>query len=250
MINLETWGHHVTVADNGEKAVTAVEQGKFDLVLMDIQMPKMNGFDATIAIRQREQATGAHIPIIAMTANAMAGDRENCIKAGMDDYVTKPIRYPQLLAAMQRVVPDIFQEQPTAAAASEPEKEISFGTDPAIESGAFDKAALMESVGGDKNLLREVVGLFLDSDAPRLIGELRDAAAKRDAHALGSAAHGLKGLLGELRADRGAEMARQLEADGHSGDLAKMDSRVAALLAEMEKIKSQLQKLIETPNIS
>jgi protein-histidine pros-kinase len=181
-----------------------------------------------------------------MTANAMAGDRENCLKAGMDDYVTKPIRYRQLLAAMERVVPNIFLELWEIGADSEQDNERSFGTDPHMERPTFDKFALLESVGGDKNLLREVVGLFLDSDAPRLIAELRDAAAKRDATALESTAHALKGLLGELCATRAAEMARQLEADGRSGDLAELDPRAAALLAEIEKIKSQLQKLMET----
>ena len=252
VINLETWGHRVTVADNGEKAVAAVEKEKFDLVLMDIQMPKMSGFEATATIRQCEQITGTRVPIIAMTANAMAGDRENCMKAGMDDYVTKPIRYRQLLAAMERVVPNIFLELWEIGVDLEQEQgtELSFGTDPAIELPAFDKAALMESVGGDKNLLREVVGIFLKSDATRLTADLRDAAAKRDPHALESAAHALKGLLGELRAARATEMAGQLEAAGHSGDLTDLDSRVAALLAEMEKLKRQLQKLLESPTIS
>ncbi|HEY5233682.1 MAG TPA: Hpt domain-containing protein, partial [Verrucomicrobiae bacterium] len=109
---------------------------------------------------------------------------------------------------------------------------------------------LMESVGGNIVLLREVVGLFLNSDAPRLIADLGDAAAKRDAKALQAAAHGLKGLLGELRAERAAEMARSLEASGHSGDLTELDARVAPLISEMEKLKRQLQKLMESPNIS
>jgi two-component system sensor histidine kinase/response regulator len=252
VINLESWGHHITIADNGEKAVAAVEREKFDLVLMDIQMPKMSGFEATTTIRQHEQKTGTRVPIIAMTANAMAGDREKCLEAGMDDYVTKPIRYHLLLAAMERDVPNIFLEEPKAEVIfeQEHETELSFGTDPNIERLAFDKAALLESVGGNAGLLNEVVGLFLDSDAPRLITDLRDATAKRDVRGLESAAHGLKGLLGELRADRATEMARQLEADGRSGDLTEVDTRVAALLAEMEKVKRQLQQLIETPNIS
>jgi signal transduction histidine kinase/CheY-like chemotaxis protein/HPt (histidine-containing phosphotransfer) domain-containing protein len=249
-INLETWGHRVTVADNGEKAVAAVEKEKFDLVLMDIQMPKLSGFEATAAIRQREQMTGTRVPIIAMTANAMVDDREHCLKAGMDDYVTKPIRYRQLLAAMERVVPDIFLGQPQSGATPGRETELSFGTDPGIERDAFDKTALLESVGGDKNLLLEIVGIFINSDAPRLTADLRDAAAKRDPRAVESAAHALKGLLGELRAGRATEMARVLESSGRSGDLADLDSRVAALLAEMEKLKRQLQKLPESPNIS
>ena len=245
-INLESWGHRVTIADNGEKAVAMSDKEKFDLVLMDIQMPKMSGFEATAAIRQREQKTGGHVPIIAMTANAMAGDRENCLEAGMDDYVTKPIRYHLLIAAMGRVVPEMFLEEPKADAGKKSRREISFGTDPSMERSVFDKAALLESVGGNGELLKEVVGLFLNADAPRLIADLGEAAVKRDAKALQSAAHGLKGLLGELHADRAAEMARDLEASGHSGDLTELDTRVAALISEMEKIKRQLQQLVGT----
>ena len=164
----------------------------------------------------------------------------------MDDYVTKPIRYHLLIAAMGRVVPDMFLEEPKAGAAEKNVEEISFGTDPSIGRTVFDKDALLESIGGNAELLKEVVGLFLNSDAPRLIADLADATAKRDARALQAAAHGLKGLLGELHADRATEMARDLEASGHSGDLTDLDARIAALMSEMEKIKRQLQQLVET----
>jgi CheY-like chemotaxis protein/HPt (histidine-containing phosphotransfer) domain-containing protein len=229
-INLETWGHRVTAAANGEDALAAVATGNFDLVLMDMQMPRMSGLAAAAAIRQGEQETGRRVPIIALTANAMAGHRENCVKAGMDEFVTKPIRYQELLAAMQRVVPNLLVAKPKAS--------------------VFDRDALMESVGGDPTLLREIVQLSLDSDAPRLIAELREAAAKRDPRALEAAAHGLKGLLGELRAVRAADMAGQLEAGGLAGDLTELDPRLAALLSEMEQLKHQLRQYIKFPNNS
>jgi PAS domain S-box-containing protein len=227
-IHLESWGHQVKVAHNGEDALAALEMHKFDLVLMDMQMPRMNGLAAAVAIRQGQQKTGRRVPIIALTANAMAGYRESCLKAGMDDFVTKPIRWPELLAAMQRVVPALLLEKPNAA--------------------AFDRAALMESVSGNTTLLRELIRLSLDSDEPRLMSELREAAAKRDPHGLESAGHGLKGLLGELRAGRAAEMAGQLEAGGQAGDLTDMDAHVAALLTEMEQLKRQLRQFVDTPN--
>jgi PAS domain S-box-containing protein len=227
-IHLEAWGHHVTAVNHGEDALAAVKIHHFDLVLMDMQMPRMNGLAAAAAIRQGEQNTGRRVPIIALTANAMATHRESCLKAGMDNFVTKPIRYPELLAAMQKVVPDLLLEKTRA--------------------DAFDRAALMESVGGNTTLLRELVRLSLDSDEPRLTTELREAVAKRDPRAVEAASHGLNGLLGELRAGRAADMARQLEAGGHAGDLTDLDERVGALLSEMEQLKGQLRQLVETLN--
>ena len=101
---LEREGHRVTVANNGKEAVALWESGRFDLVLMDVQMPEMDGLDATRAIRAREKDKKARTPIIAMTANAMAGDREMCIEAGMDGYVTKPVKKDALFGEVQRVM--------------------------------------------------------------------------------------------------------------------------------------------------
>jgi CheY-like chemotaxis protein/HPt (histidine-containing phosphotransfer) domain-containing protein len=224
-INLETWGHRVTVVNNGEEALAAIKASKFDLVLMDMQMPRTSGLEAAAAIRRREQKTGGHVPIIALTANALAGHHENCLKAGMDDFVTKPIRYHELLAAMQRVVPNLVLEK--------------------AATSAFDSVALMESLGGNTTMLRELVQLTFDSDAPRLLADLREASAKRDPPALEAACHGLCGLLGELHATRAAEMARQLEAGGHASDLTNLDERVAGLLTEMEQLKGQLRRFVE-----
>jgi signal transduction histidine kinase/CheY-like chemotaxis protein/ligand-binding sensor domain-containing protein len=101
---LERRGWRVTVAPNGREAVSLIEAGHFDVVLMDVQMPEMNGFEATAAVRQRERGTGGHVPIVAMTAHAMKGDRELCLEAGMDDYVSKPIRAAELFAAIDSVL--------------------------------------------------------------------------------------------------------------------------------------------------
>jgi CheY-like chemotaxis protein len=95
-------GHHVTVANNGREAVDAVARETFDVVLMDVQMPEMNGFEATHSLRERERGTGSRLPILAMTAHAMTGDRERCLAAGMDGYVTKPITYAALVAELER----------------------------------------------------------------------------------------------------------------------------------------------------
>ena len=99
---LEKRGHKVTVAGNGKEGIAAFEKNPFDVVLMDVQMPEMNGYEATAAIREKEKTTGNHLPVIAMTAHAMTGDRERCLEAGMDDYITKPIRPGQLGDVLKR----------------------------------------------------------------------------------------------------------------------------------------------------
>jgi CheY-like chemotaxis protein len=100
---LEKEGHRVTVANDGREAIAAIERESFDLILMDVQMPQMNGYEATAAIRERERAVGGHIPIIAMTAHAMKGDRERCLEAGMDSYVSKPIKTKDLFDAIDEL---------------------------------------------------------------------------------------------------------------------------------------------------
>ena len=102
---LEKHGHTAVVASDGREAVAALETGRFDLVLMDVQMPEMDGYEATAAIRAREQETARHTPIIAMTAHAMKGDRERCLDAGMDGYITKPLQLSELLAAIEEFAP-------------------------------------------------------------------------------------------------------------------------------------------------
>jgi two-component system, sensor histidine kinase and response regulator len=103
---LEKRGHSVAVAGNGREALEAMEQRSFDVVLMDLEMPEMSGLEATAAIRRREERTGTHIPIIVMTAHAMIGDLERCLAAGMDAYVSKPVRAEELYAALENVTPD------------------------------------------------------------------------------------------------------------------------------------------------
>jgi CheY-like chemotaxis protein len=110
---LSKWGHDVTVANNGREAVTKLEEGDFDLILMDVQMPEMDGYQATAVIRERELRTANHIPIIAMTAHAMKGDREECLAAGMDEYVSKPIRLADLRSAIEKTsLAKLVERQP------------------------------------------------------------------------------------------------------------------------------------------
>src|SRR5207247_3061554 len=141
---LEKYGHTVVVAENGRKALQLLEVERFDLVLMDVHMPEMNGFQTTAAIREKERQSGIHIPIVAMTAHAMKGDRERCLDAGMDSYVAKPVQAAELQATIEALVPAANGNAEAVRTASEAENgEATAG------SGVIDHAALLDRVDGD-----------------------------------------------------------------------------------------------------
>ena len=174
------------VVGNGREALDALDDGPpFDAVLMDVQMPEMDGFEATAAIRAREAGTGAHTPIIAMTAHALKGDRERCLAAGMDGYVTKPLRPQELYEALEGLPLASVAGAAAAGSTSEP--------------AVFDRDAALERMDGDVELLKELVGLFLD-ECPQRMAEIREALTRRDATKLRQAAHTLKGSVGNFGA--------------------------------------------------
>ncbi len=226
---LEKRGHVVIVAANGREALAVLDQAKepFDVVLMDVQMPEMDGFEATAAIREREQNTSTHLPIVAMTAHAMKGDRERCLEAGMDGYVSKPLQTSELFAALA----DILANPPQQAAASETN-----------DGPAFDREAALERVGGDGELLVEIAGLFLE-EAPVLLAQLRDALARNDASALERAAHSLKSSVGTFSAASAQESARVLETMGRENDLANAPK----ILARLEEQVARLDQALRAP---
>ncbi|MEO5954859.1 MAG: response regulator, partial [Nitrospiraceae bacterium] len=184
---LEKRGHTVVVVGNGRQVLAALERETVDLVLMDIQMPEMDGFAATAAIREREKATGGHLPIVALTAHAMKGDRERCLEAGMDAYVSKPLRVEQLLEAIARVVPG----EAMAIPASE-ETPTAGGPSP---EAVLDLTAALARVEGDRELLGEMIGLFF-AQAQTLLPQIRGAGERGDGKALERFAHKLKGSMG------------------------------------------------------
>ena len=215
----ESRGDTVAVARNGREAVQRSLEQPFDLILMDVQMPEMSGLEATAAIRQREQSSGGHIPIVAMTAHAMAGDREQCFAAGMDAYVSKPLRLDKLLA----VVDGFF----ASATLARP---------------VLDAPTLLAGFGGNRTVLAEVIDMFL-VDGPRLTAAIRQAAEQGDGRRLASSAHALKGSVG-LFGEQGAyETARRLEQMGKSGDLTGAAESCAALEREMEVLLASLAEL-------
>ena len=199
---LEKHGYTVTVTANGREAVMAFERESFDLILMDVQMPEVNGFEATAAVRATERATGRRIPIIAMTAHAMKGDRERCLAAGMDGYVAKPIQAQALFAAIESLLPASTQNAAETAAKAE--------TAASKPSGVMDLDAVLNRLGGDHELLAEMASLFLE-DGPRILRETRAAITRRDSKALERAAHTLKGSASNFTSHSVCEAALRLE---------------------------------------
>ncbi len=194
---LEKRGHTVVVVENGQDAVQATATERFDLILMDVQMPVLDGLQATQAIRRWEGQRGGHIPIIAMTAYAMKSDEERCLHAGMDAYLAKPIHPQTLLATIGRVVSVDGRPATTAqcpAVAPSPET----STVPAPVE-VIDFKTLSERLENDWQLLDEMVGLFLSS-TPMLLEQLEAEVSRGDCHAVQCSAHALKGALQSIQA--------------------------------------------------
>jgi CheY-like chemotaxis protein len=225
---LEKQAHTVVVVSNGKEALAALEREPFDLVLMDVQMPEMDGLEAAAAIREREQGTGRRIPILAMTAYAMKGDRERCLTAGMDGYLSKPIRAAELFQALEGL-----------ASGGSPAQERREETQAAA---IVDWAAAVDQVGGDEDLLRYLAGLF-PGECSRLLTDIRAAVAGRDAGRLRAAAHTLKSPLQTLAARAAAAAAMQLETMGRQGRLEDAEAALVSLEREIDRLLPVLAAL-------
>jgi signal transduction histidine kinase/CheY-like chemotaxis protein len=215
-------GHDVVVAQNGREALEAVERASFDVVLMDVQMPEMGGFEATAAIRARESRTGGHLRIVAMTAHAMIGDRERCLAAGMDDYLSKPINRERLFAIVEGASP---------------------GGEGPPGNPSLDRESLLNRLGGDEELLQDVLRIFLE-DAPAQISALEQAILARDAERIRVAAHALKGAAGNLSAPALFDATRAMEQFGASGDVQAAEAARERLLAEAVDVLENLKRLL------
>jgi two-component system, sensor histidine kinase and response regulator len=240
-------GHKVTVAENGRIAVDRVTDESFDVVLMDVQMPVMDGLEATTAIRAREKRVGGHIPIIAMTAHAMKGDREQCLAAGMDGYVSKPIRGEELLAALEKHAvsaaspvgeqcePEDPPSHPSHSSHISPPSASTSFSDGHAAPAAFDSTVALRQVGGDRALLAELAAAFR-GESRTLMTQLREAITAGDAAKLRRAAHTLKGAAGVFGAEAAFDTAMRVESLAAAGDL----SKVGELFAELETQVGQL----------
>jgi two-component system sensor histidine kinase/response regulator len=228
---LEKRGHAVSIAGNGREALAILAKQTFDLVLMDVQMPEMGGLEATAAIREREKATGSRVPIIAMTAHAMRGDRDRCLEAGMDAYISKPVEAKALFEAIERLVPG-----PKAAPAAPPPQQL-----PARKP-SFDGNGLLARADGNVQLMKELVNLFL-AEYPKSLSTIGDAVAKRDSKKLEFAAHTLKGALSNLSATQASEVAMRLEMMGRQGNLEEAEKIYAELEQQIERLEPELAAL-------
>jgi two-component system sensor histidine kinase/response regulator len=220
---LEKRGHSVALVSNGREAVDALACQEFDIALLDIQMPEMGGLEATASIRAREREQAGHggpaihLPIVAITANAMKGDRERCLAGGMDDYIAKPIHQQELFGVIENM--HIIKEiEPTIS---------------------FDDALF----GGDPEFLAEIVNLFLET-YPELLAEIESAVSRNDAAALGRAAHTMKGAVANFGAKAAVDQAKTLEMMGKAGDLVAAAAATQSLRALMEKLVPELESAL------
>ena len=225
------------VADNGKKAVAAWDSQHFDLVLMDVQMPEMDGLEATAAIRAKERRRdGTRVPIIAMTAHALQGDRQRCLQAGMDEYVAKPIHASRLFGAIEGVLgaSPASGYNGASPATMDATNENEAAEDAAnAERDDFDFSEVLRAVKGDRRLLRILLESILD-EFPRLMTAVRQAVADGDAVALKLAAHMLKGSVRYFTTSRAFEHAYQLEVMGREGDLENVPAAFSALEKEID----------------
>jgi len=230
---LERRGFDVISAEDGVEAIEAWTSKKVDVILMDVQMPRKDGLTATQEIRAAEAGTKDHIPIIALTAHALAGDRERCLQAGMDEYLTKPLRFDELLAALGRLS-DGSEGQP--AHQHEPT------TDPSPL--VFNRAAALQTVGGDVAFMKEVIEVFI-KDYPQEMGELDSAVTEQDAERVGRSAHKLKGELGAIGAEAAFLASKHLNEMAREGRRDSIGEAWSAFRYEMDLLEPELLKVIE-----
>jgi PAS domain S-box-containing protein len=229
---LEKRGHTVVVSTNGRDALAAIERERFDVVLMDLQMPELSGLEVTALVRQRERAGGGHLPIIAMTAHALKGDPERCLEAGCDGYVAKPVQSEELLRTIAAVVSAL---------------------PPSVLHDPLDARVALASVEGDTSLLQELSQLF-QADCARLQAELRSAVAEKNALQLRRAAHTLRGAASSFGACRIVAAAQALEELGQTGQLdnaaelaARLDELLQQVPAALDQLRTQIQDQSAVP---
>lgn len=238
---LEKRGHTVVIANNGKEATLAIATQRFDLVLMDVQMPVMDGIEATGIIRRSETARGVHTPIVAMTAHAMKGDREHCLEAGMDDYLSKPIQVQDLLATIDRLTAHKRGSQEATALPQSRNATLPKPTPASDGTEPIDLTTLLTRVENDWDLLHEMIELFLNS-SPRLLAEIEAGMARHDSQTVERASHALKGAMQSISALPAARAAATLEAIARSGDTKEADEPLSALKLEFELLVRALNE--------
>jgi two-component system sensor histidine kinase/response regulator len=225
---LEKNGFHPILVENGQQAVEAFNPDTIDVILMDVQMPEMDGFEATREIRKLEARSGSHghMPIIAMTAYATEGDRERCLEAGMDDYVSKPISAAKLFQAIDNLLP--------------PEESGPSGD--GLKPDSLNSKGLIKAFENDHHLFEELVEIFVN-DYPQMLNTLRKSLESTDAETLSRTAHSLKGMLRNFQADAVADKAFELEKIGKQGELDNAGQIIESLTGQLDDVARKLKQL-------
>jgi two-component system sensor histidine kinase/response regulator len=225
---LANCGHDAVLVGTGSAAVEAWEAGGFDLILMDLQMPQMDGFEATLAIREGEKAKGTYIPIIALTANAASTDEARCLAAGMDAFISKPVS----VDVFCEVIASVLEKRGVRTTAPDTGSA-------AASSDVFDLDRALEAVSGERELLHGMIGIFM-RQTPRVMQDIDTAIAGGDAAALESAAHKLKGSVAMFGAQAAREAAQRLEDLAEARDLADVGAARLSLGNEIERLQTAL----------
>ncbi|NNE91927.1 MAG: response regulator [Verrucomicrobiales bacterium] len=235
---LETRGHFVTVANNGREAFELFENEEFDAILMDVQMPEMDGYQATGAIRKSESGSDSHIPIIAMTANAMKGDRESCIEAGMDDYVSKPVRSDELFSVLESYAVPIETAGKKPAERETGKVHPKPGEKDSSDRSVFDAEKFRNSIR-DPSLMAQLIGFFAEETGGYL-ERARKAIDESDSEELSRAAHSLKGTLGNYSARNAFRAAKKLNEEARNGKRDGVRELFASLSREVASLEDAL----------
>ncbi|MEM7782235.1 MAG: response regulator [Planctomycetota bacterium] len=224
-------GHDVVIASNGRQAVQLFQQQPFDLILMDVQMPEVDGFQATAEIRKFEESTGKKIPIIALTAHASPSDRTKCLAAGMDEYLAKPIRPDELYKLVHRQTGTVVSEVTTSSSHKKQERKV-------------DWESAFETVGGDQALLAELIKVFL-RDQNNMLMNIEFALNAKDANELRVSAHAIKGALTHLGCRHSARYAAELEEAAGHGNLSDVDSIYEKFRESLKPVSEELQQFLK-----
>jgi len=232
-------GYEVAVAANGIEALAALEHANFDAVLMDCQMPEMDGYDATRELRRRE-GTARHTPVIAMTAAAMQGDREECLAAGMDDYLTKPIRADALSETIGRWIGTDEQTEGSAT-------DTVASQSPDVAQLDESRIAMLRDLDDGDGTLMALLADEFTSEAQRQLNALRAGVAEGDPQAVERAAHSVKGSSANLGAVRLSQLTGRIEEFARAGAIGSLDAEIDAVAVEFERVRHALAALVEVP---
>jgi CheY-like chemotaxis protein len=227
---LERGGHRVTLANNGREAVAACQSQEFDLILMDVQMPEMDGLEAAAEIRARLRRRGARVPIIAMTAHVMPGDRHRCLEAGMEGYLAKPVRSGELYDMMAGVLDSAAPDPRSGPADRDAHQEV-------------DWEKVKAETEGDEGLLRDLVETALDETAEHWRA-IRDAVGRGDVARLRAAAHSLKGVVGYFGESAAGREVLRVEALVKENDFDPSSLLLAELERALDSLRGELTKYL------